>query len=236
MTASRDPDRLIRAFLREGEEELADQVYDAVRASIEHKRQRAVIGPWRTPDMNKLVFGLAAAAVVVIGLFLGNQLLVEPTNVGGPSEPTATPQPTLASGSFTVDLGEFGQAFDIEATGAGDDATGTMEVSFPEGGGDAYSVDVQCTRTAEDGTLMIGGEVTSSTYGLVSEGAYVVIALVPDSPARALLGIDVMASDPVPAPAESCTAFIDELVGDAEFLDGVNDHAVPITGELVLGQ
>lgn len=41
MTASRDPDRMIHAFLREGEEELQDQVYDAVRAEIERKPQRA---------------------------------------------------------------------------------------------------------------------------------------------------------------------------------------------------
>ena len=95
MTTSRDPDRLIRAFLDEGEEQLHDQVYDAVRAEIENKRQRAFVGPWRTPLMNRFVtFGLGAAAVVVIGLLLGAQLLGEPTNVGGPSDPTATPEPT----------------------------------------------------------------------------------------------------------------------------------------------
>ena len=36
MTSSRDPDRLIHDFLLEGEEQLHDQVYDAVRAAIEH--------------------------------------------------------------------------------------------------------------------------------------------------------------------------------------------------------
>lgn len=95
MTASRDPDRLIHHFLLEGEEELQDQVYDAVRAGIEQKRQRVVIGPWRTPIMNKIVgFGLAAAAVLAVVL-IGSQLLGSPTNVGGPGiEPTATPTPS----------------------------------------------------------------------------------------------------------------------------------------------
>jgi len=94
MTTSRDPDRLIRAFLDEGEEQLQDQIYDEVRAAIEQRRQRTFIGPWRTPLMNRFVtFGLAAAAVVVIGLFLGYQLL-GPTNLGGPGAPTATPEPT----------------------------------------------------------------------------------------------------------------------------------------------
>ena len=60
MNARRDPDRLIHTFVLEGEEELQDQVYDAVRARIERKRQRAFIGPWRTPIMNRIVgFGLA---------------------------------------------------------------------------------------------------------------------------------------------------------------------------------
>ncbi len=55
MTTSRDPDRLIHAFVREGAEQLDDQVYDAVRAEIDQKRQRVVIGPWRVPNMSKLV-------------------------------------------------------------------------------------------------------------------------------------------------------------------------------------
>ena len=55
MNAHRDPDRLIHAFLMEGQTELADPVYDAVRSVIEQKRQRARFGPWRTPIMNKLV-------------------------------------------------------------------------------------------------------------------------------------------------------------------------------------
>ncbi len=100
MNARRDPDRLIHAFLLEGEEELQDQVYDAVRADIEQKRQRVVIGPWRTPIMNRIVgFGLAAAAVVA-AVLIGSQLLGSPpAAAGGPAdhaspEPTATPEPT----------------------------------------------------------------------------------------------------------------------------------------------
>jgi hypothetical protein len=95
MSAQRDPDRLIHAFLMEGQTELADPVYDAVRANIEHKRQRVVIGPWRMPTMNKFVpIGLGAAAVVAVVL-IGFQLLGSPGGgVGGPGEPTATPEQT----------------------------------------------------------------------------------------------------------------------------------------------
>jgi len=92
MNAQREPDRLINAFLMEGQTELADQVYDAVRADIEHRRQRVVIGPWRMPDMNKLApIGLGAAAVVV-ALVVGTQLL--PLGGGLGSAPSPTPSPT----------------------------------------------------------------------------------------------------------------------------------------------
>jgi hypothetical protein len=93
MNTRRDPDRLIHAFLMEGESELADPVYDVVRDRIEQTRQRVVIGPWRMPTLNRIVgFGLAAAAVVA-AVLIGAQLLGPPkNNVGGPSnQPTPTP-------------------------------------------------------------------------------------------------------------------------------------------------
>jgi hypothetical protein len=102
MSTNRDPDRLIRAFLSEGETELADPVYDVVRDRIEQTRQRVVIGPWRMPIMNRIVgFGLAAAAVVA-AVLIGAQLLGSPRNqVGGPSrEPTPTALPTPSATSW----------------------------------------------------------------------------------------------------------------------------------------
>ena len=102
MTANRDPDRLIHRFLLEGEEELHYQVYDAVRAEIERTRQRAMFGPWRTPDMNRLLaIGLGAVAVVVV-LFLGIRYLGSPgssTNVGSGGGPTSTPEASVAEPS-----------------------------------------------------------------------------------------------------------------------------------------
>ena len=95
MTASRDPDRLIVAFLHEGEDELQDQVYDAVRERIEQTRQRVVIGPWRTPIMNRTVgFGLVAVALVA-AVFVGAQLLGSPSGApGSDPTPSASPDPT----------------------------------------------------------------------------------------------------------------------------------------------
>lgn len=126
MTASRDPDRMIRAFLREGEEELEDQVYDAVRAEIEQKPQRAGVGPWRTPDMSKLLgYGLAAAAVVV-AVFIGAQLLGSPSGgLGSGStptpEPTATPEPSPSAAAAPP----LSQTFTSTMHG--------ISISYPEG-------------------------------------------------------------------------------------------------------
>jgi hypothetical protein len=85
MTAHRDPDRLVHDFVLEGAERLHDQVYDAIRAEIEGRPQRVVIGPWRMPIMNKLMpLGLGTAAVVVV-LVLGSRVLGPPSgSVGGP--------------------------------------------------------------------------------------------------------------------------------------------------------
>ena len=102
MNASRDPERLIHAFLLEGEEELQDQLYDAVRAEIEQKRQRAFIGPWRTPAMNRfLSIGLGAAAVVAIGLFLGAQLFGRPGSNSGAPGVEATPTADASAAEAT---------------------------------------------------------------------------------------------------------------------------------------
>jgi hypothetical protein len=92
MTAQRDPDRLIRAFMNEGVEELPDPVYDEVRARIELTRQRAFIGPWRTPDAPRLLKIGLPAAVLVVAAVVGLRLVLGP-NVGGPTQ-TPAPQPS----------------------------------------------------------------------------------------------------------------------------------------------
>ena len=95
MTA-RDPDRLIRSFLSEGETDLPDRAFDAVRRDIHRTRQRVVIGPWREPDMSSLAkLAAAAAAVAVIALIAVLALPRGNGGVGGTqSGPSATAVPT----------------------------------------------------------------------------------------------------------------------------------------------
>lgn len=95
MNAHDDLDRQLSSFLREGPIELPYQSFDAVRDRTEQTRQRVFIGPWRTPNMNRLVtFGFAAAAVVV-AVFVGAQVFGSPSGgFGSQATPTSSPSPT----------------------------------------------------------------------------------------------------------------------------------------------
>ena len=96
MTAHHDLDEQLTSFLRDGPDELPYQSFDAVRGRTEQTGQRVVIGPWRLPEMNKIVtIGLGAAAVVV-ALYVGAQLYGSSTG-GFCSQTTATPQPTASA-------------------------------------------------------------------------------------------------------------------------------------------
>ena len=91
MTTSRDPDRLIEAFFEEGVDELPDRAFQFVRSRTEQTRQRVVLGPWRAPDMNRLLMlGGAAAAVLIVAIVAGLWLQRPGGNVG--SGPTASPR------------------------------------------------------------------------------------------------------------------------------------------------
>jgi hypothetical protein len=94
MTRTPDTERLIRAYLDEGLNELPDRVYEVIRSDIDRTRQRVVIGPWRTPDMSTFAkLAMAAAAVVVVAL-VGYNLLPGSGGVGGAP---ASPSPSISA-------------------------------------------------------------------------------------------------------------------------------------------
>ena len=236
MRTDHDLERAVRAWVALGSEQLPEPALDAALDQITKTNQRHAGWLARRIHLmngNALKLGLAAAAIIAVAV-LGLRFL--PGTVGGPADSTPTPVPTaetLASGSVAANLGDFGTTFDLDATRTGDDVSGTIVGSNPQGGEGAYTVDVQCTRTI-DNLLLIGGEVTDSTYELIADGAYVVFALVPGTPARMLIGVDVLATDEVPAPADSCEAYLETLLSDG-FARAAADHSAPINGELDLG-
>ena len=103
MSTERDLTRIVRSWMRDDEHESADRVLDAVLDQLDTTPQRRALWPaWRTPTMNKFVtIGLGAAAVVVLAVLLGTQLLGAPGGFGSPAdEPTPSVeasgiQPTL---------------------------------------------------------------------------------------------------------------------------------------------
>jgi hypothetical protein len=138
--SDRDVSRAIRSWLHEDRHEDASHIAGAVLDQVEATPERRAGWPaWRTPTMNRFItFGLGAAAVVVIGILLGAQLLGEPTSIGGRGEatptpeassiptPTATPEPTPSpvaapplSGSFTSTLHGYSlsypEGWDVQA-------------------------------------------------------------------------------------------------------------------------
>jgi hypothetical protein len=143
MTASRDPDRKIRAFLFEGADQLQDQVYDAIRAGVDQRRQRVFIGPWRMPTLNKLIPISVGAAAAIGLLFLGSRFLGSPApNVGAPTASpvtTASPTPpasTKPSSSVSAGLPQGSFALWRGASGAGQGVSMTVTIAAPGWYGD----------------------------------------------------------------------------------------------------
>lgn len=96
MTAPRDPDVLIQEFLGEGQAELPDRAFETVRHEIHRTRQRAVIGPWRTPSMNNQVkMAMAAAAIVVVAVAGINLMPRDGAAIGGPD--AVSPSPVVSA-------------------------------------------------------------------------------------------------------------------------------------------
>ena len=182
MTASRDTDQLIHHFLLEGEERLHDQVYDAVRADIEQQRQRVVIGPWRMPDMNKLVpFGLGAAALVAV-LAIGSQLLgpVAPGGLGAaPSaERAASPSPAPIGGKVEYQLDGAPASTEVSAVADGATVSGTAVTTFRAG---THTVQLACADRNGD-TWALAGTVEETTVPGEKAGDWSVVIVRDGSP------------------------------------------------------
>jgi hypothetical protein len=137
MTASRDPDRLIGAFLAEGITELPDRTFDVVRQRIHGKRQRAVLGRLTEPSTSMIArLAVAAAVVVAVGAAV---MTVAPSlpSIGGPTpSPTASPQPIpnfqpLSGGRYTFTWGE--------AAGADGEPGPSVTVTIPPVGWTSYA-------------------------------------------------------------------------------------------------
>jgi hypothetical protein len=102
MSATRDPDRLLRAWLDLMPDEAPDRAIAAVLQAVETTRQARVlprIGPWRLP-MNRL--SLIAAVTVIVAALIGGTYILVGNNSARPALPTAAPTGTPVPTAATV--------------------------------------------------------------------------------------------------------------------------------------
>ncbi len=160
MTARRNPDVLIDAFLTEGATDLPDRTFDAVRSDIHRTRQRVVFGPWREPNMlTPIRMGLAAAIVVIAAEIAWSQIAPRLPSSGGPPTPlpTTSPAPSatqavpatallastepLARGRYAIDYGSVPGSdgagpsieFDVASLGWYAIDASSVEFIYPDG-------------------------------------------------------------------------------------------------------
>ena len=135
----------------------------------------------------------------------------------------------MARGNFVTVRG----AVELEATGEGCSVTGRMTVSEEV---HAFTVDLQCTRTTEDGLILIGGYTIDTAGGgswLSPEGTLAAIVLKRGSPV--LAAISSQRGGPT-SEAASCLAFLDEKFDDKLMDPRVDDvDPGPIEGTVELG-
>src|SRR5688500_5058601 len=137
--------------------------------------------PWRDTSMASFLRVAAVVALVAIASTAGISLFGPGTSGAGGMGATPSPSPALiARGNFVTNVGEV---VELEATREASGVTGRLTVSAEgQGGPHAFTVDLRCASTTEDGLIMIGGVTTASTTGLLSpEGAWAGIVLEPGS-------------------------------------------------------
>lgn len=162
----------------------------------------------------------AAAAVLLVVAVAGCQSQPASSGDGGQPADASSPSPALlASGTFRFP--PMGTAVELDATGEGSDVTGTMTVSDAAS---SLTVDLECTLTAEDGRILIGGDIADSTFDEMPKDTRYAIVFTPGSPVQAIFawqGTDL-------ARAPSCMAFLEDM--SPEMIGGA-----PIEGTVELG-
>lgn len=177
--------------------------------------------------MNSYVKLIVAATAVLVVAIVGYQLL--PRSSGGGGEPTIAPSPgptLLARGTFEL----YGAEVEIDATGDGDSVTGTMSVTHQDG---AFTVDLKCARTTEDGVILIAGDITDSTSPFARKGAREVIVFKRGSPAYATFDSEGRVGGDV-RPAASCPALLEQVIDTGTQTVVSSNGLVPIEGTVEL--
>ena len=133
----------------------------------------------------------------------------------------------LARGTFTL----YGAVVELSATRTGDTVAGTMTVSHESGD---FSVDLKCSRTTEDGVILLAGDITDSASPYAREGAREVLVLKPGSPVYASFDSEGRSGGDV-RPAASCPALLEQVMGTGTQTVIGENGLEPIEGTVEFG-
>lgn len=221
MTGRSDLDRRLDTFLRDDPTELPDPSFDAIRDGIDHTRQRAVLGPWRVPDiMSRVTLVAGSAIALVLVIVVGSQLFA-PGGIGGAG---ATPSPTAGAiggtVSFTSDRAPATTTVDAVADGTG--LSGTAVTTFATG---THTVRLECAKR-DGNTWALAGTSEQTTIPGEKAGDWSAVTVRDGSPQQ----IAIWISDDKTAEASDCAAWLGLLK-----LDDIGaENFVPVeSGELV---
>lgn len=208
MSTDRETTRIVRSWLTEGVTALPDRVLDAVLDQVPATPQRRPWWrAWRTPYMNNpLRYAVAAAAVLAVGV-IGYQFLPGIPGPGATTPPTTAPSQSpafLARGTFEL----YDAEVELRATGGGDSVTGTMTVTHADGD---FSVDLKCTRTTDDGVILLAGDITDSASPYARKGAREILVLKPGSPIHGTFDSEGRPGGDV-RPASTCPELLQQVI------------------------
>ena len=225
MSTELETTRIVRSWLEDGITRLPDRVLDDVLGQLPATPQRRHFwSAWRPSQMNIYAKIAAAAAAVAVVAVVGYQLL--PGRAPGPGGPSVAPSPTaavlIARGTFGLLDGEIV----LNATGSGDSVTGTMVVTHPDGN---FRVDLRCTRTTEDGVILLAGDIIESESPHARQGVREILVLKPGSPIHASIDSEGRRGGDV-RPADSCPALLQQVIdtGTQTIVD--ENGMIPIEG------
>ncbi|HEY3336245.1 MAG TPA: hypothetical protein VGK16_13515 [Candidatus Limnocylindrales bacterium] len=214
MTTDRDPrTRIVLSWLREEAHENADRVLQRALDEVDTTPQRRSSWPaWRTNRMNALAKMVAAAAAVMAVAVVGYPFLAG----------TATPPPSpvlIVRGSLVER--DWGMV-ELEATRQGATVSGRMTIGEGRGAGWPLTVDLECTRTTDDGVILIGGTVTDGQdLSFDRETPLAGIALKPGSPVGAVVWQGGLMEVPATWTTD-CAAYLDAWSNARRRLLGAN--------------
>ena len=173
MTAKRDPDRLVRAFLDEGPIELSDRVVESVLGEIHRTRQRAVFGSWRTLSMSRISLAavVIVAAVSVAGLALWATRPTAPSVAASPPATSPSPVSSPPQAIHSAAPSSSPQAGGTILYGRGEPGTNDQLYAVAPDGSAARTIETKgscCLTVTPSGAGLV--------YGLTSSGGRVVPA------------------------------------------------------------